>query len=232
MDDDAEPRADALERLLASRLARDPSTAALCSAVLGPDGEVDVLHRGFVGRFLRALPADEYRPGTAPRLGFSSYTGLLVRSDVAAAIGAPRAELFTWGDDVEYSLRIRSRGELRLIPESRVVHKSAMGGVSTRRSRFWNRILGVSYPSSPLPDYWKQLHLVRNFTWIRYRYFRPGRGAVAGIAAAYAVKSLLYDERPLRRIPWIFRAAWRGMRDQPLGLSRDEWVRIASGRDR
>lgn len=227
MDDDAEPHPDALELLLSSAPAHDPSVAALCSAVLAPSGEIDVLHRGFVGRLLRALPADRYRPGSTPRVGFSSYTGLLVRAAAARAAGPPRADMFTWGDDVEFSIRLSAHGELRLVPESRVLHKALMGGDSTPRSRFWNRLLGVSYPSAPLGDYWKQLHLVRNFVWIRYRHGRPAPGAFAAIACAYAVKSLLYDDRPLRRIPWIFRAALRGRRGLPLGLTPESWARIA-----
>lgn len=228
-DDDAEPEPEALERLLAAPAAGDPGTAALCSAVLGPDGEVDVLHRGFVGRLIRALPAEAYRAGTAPRVGYSSFTGLLVRGDVARAIDPPRADFFIWGDDVEYTLRVAERGAIVLVPESRVVHKALMGGVPTRRSRFWNRVFGTSYPSAPLEEFWKNLHLVRNFTWIRYHHGRAGPGTLAFVVAAYSVKSLLYDERPLRRIPWIVRAALRGRRGEPLGLTPERWRAIAGG---
>src|SRR3712207_3469648 len=45
MDDDAEPRHDALERLLASEPAASPGTAAVCAAVLHPDGSIDRQHR-------------------------------------------------------------------------------------------------------------------------------------------------------------------------------------------
>ncbi|MEA2375902.1 MAG: hypothetical protein QOD53_2365 [Thermoleophilaceae bacterium] len=227
MDDDAEPHRDALELLLASPAALDPAVAAVCSAVLSPDGEIDPLHRGFVGRLLRALPAEHYRPGSAPRLGFASYVGTLVRAKAARAAGPPRADMFTWGDDVEFSIRLRAHGELRLIPESRVLHKALMGGQSTPRSRFWNRVLGVSYPSAPLGDFWKQLHLVRNFVWLRYQHGSPGATAFVWIACAYAVKSLLYDDRPLRRLPWIFRAAYRGRRGRPLDLTPARWAQIA-----
>ncbi|HEX8074783.1 MAG TPA: glycosyltransferase [Thermoleophilaceae bacterium] len=225
MDDDGEPLPDALERLLSSPLAEDPAVAALSPAVIGPDGRIDVLHRGFMGRLMRPLPAEEYRPGTAPRLGFSSFNGMLVRAEAARAAGPPLAEMYTQGDDVEWSLRLRRHGELRLIPESRVLHKALVGGVSTRRSRFWNRVFGVSYQAAPFEDFWRTLHLVRNFVWIRYHHGDPGRGAYLWTAGAYAIRSLLYEDRALRRIPWIFRAATRGRRGQPLGLTGTDWRR-------
>jgi GT2 family glycosyltransferase len=225
MDDDGEPLPDALERLLSSPLAQDPSVAVLSPAVLGPDGQIDVLHRGLIGRLMRPLPAQEYRPGTAPRLGFSSFNGMMVRAEVARAAGPPRAEMYTQADDVEWCLRIRRHGELRLIPESRVLHKALVGGVSTRRSRFWNRALGVGYQAAPYEDFWKTLSLVRNFVWIRYHHGRPGRGTFLWLAALYSVRSLLYEDRAARRIPWIFRAAARGRRGQSLGLTAEDWHR-------
>jgi hypothetical protein len=104
-----------------------------------------------------------------------------------------------------------------------------MGGESTRRSRFWNRVFGVSYPSAPLEHFWKNLYLVRNFTWMRYRHGDPPPGTFVWIAGAYAIKSLLYDDRPLRRIPWIARAALRGRRGEPLGLTPERWARLCRG---
>ena len=70
-------------------------------------------------RFMRPLDRSEYRPGHHPALGFASYTGLLVRGAAARAEAPPRAELFTWADDVEWTLRLRRHGEIRLVPESR-----------------------------------------------------------------------------------------------------------------
>jgi hypothetical protein len=39
----------------------------------------------------------------------------------------------------------------------------------------------------------------------------------------------MYDERPLRRIPWIVRFALDGRRGRFGGPSPQEWRRIASG---
>lgn len=230
MDDDAEPAPDALERMLAAAPATDPGTAVLCSTVRQPDGAIEVLHRGHVGRFMIALPEAEYaRPGAYPSLGFASFVGFLVRGDVARAMELPRAEFFIGCDDVEYSVRARRFGAIRLVPDSVIVHKLGMGGGSvTARSRLFNRLLGAGWTSAPWAGYWKQLYALRNFVWIRRHHGRVGPLAVAGITAAYVVKALLYDDRPLRRIPWLVRFAWRGARaDFSPSPTPAEWAAVA-----
>lgn len=228
MDDDAEPPPDSLERLLAAPAASDPGTAALASAVVVPGGEIDTLHRGFTGRFLRALPAEEYRPGNHVELGFSSFTGLLVAGHAARAEGPPRADFFIWADDVEYTIRLRRHGRLVLVPEAVIVHKTRMGGRgNTLRGRLINRLFGVAYPSADWDTYWKNLHMFRNFAWIKREHFGAGRGELAQVALAYVVKSLLYDSKPLRRVPWILWASARGRRGEPLEMPPERWERIA-----
>jgi len=226
MDDDAEPHPDALERLLASPPAADPRTAVLATTVRTPTGELELLHRGHLGRFMRTLDPAAYEPGAgyAP-LGFASFVGYLVRGDVARALDPPRAEFFIGCDDVEYSVRARRHGEIRLVPESVIVHKLGMGGGSvTRRSRFWNRALGFGYTSASWEGYWKNLYAIRNFMWVKHRYGRVSPLAFAGLTATYVVKALMYDRRPLRRIPWIVRYALNGRRGDFSGPTPAQWT--------
>ena len=229
MDDDAEPRPDALERLLAAPPAADPGVAVLAGTVEQPDGTIEVLHRGHVGRFMTALPAEAYTAGGHPALGFASFVGFLVRGDVARALELPKAEFFIGCDDVEYSIRARRHGEIRLVPESVIVHKLGMGGGSvTARSRFWNRLLGTGWTAAPWRGYWKQLYALRNFVWLRHRYGRMTPLAFAGVTLAYVVKSLMYDDRPFARIPWIARFAWRGRRgDFAPEPTPAQWIALA-----
>ena len=227
MDDDAEAPDDSLERLLAAPAASDPATAALASAVVVPGGAIDILHRGFTGRFLRALPAEDYRDGEHVELGFSSFTGLIVSARAARAEEPPRADFFIWADDVEYTIRLRRHGRLVLVPEAVIVHKTRMGGRgNTLRGRVVNRLMGVEYPSADWDTYWKNLHMFRNFAWIKREHFGAGTGELATMAAAYVVKSVLYDSKPLRRIPWILWAVGRGRRGEPLGMSPERWQRV------
>ena len=225
MDDDAEPRPDALERLLGSPPAGDPETVALCTAVVTPDGAIDPLHRGHVGRFMRALPPARYRPGSYPRLGFGSFVGFMVRTSAARLLEPPRAEFFIGCDDVEYSIRLRRQGDIRLVPESVLVHKLGMGGgADTRRSRFWNRFLDLSYTSASWDQFWKNLYSIRNFMWIKHQYGDVSPLAFAGLTGTYVAKSLLYDDRPWRRVPWIVRYALNGRRGDFTGPSPAEWI--------
>ncbi|MEJ7785393.1 MAG: glycosyltransferase, partial [Solirubrobacteraceae bacterium] len=229
MDDDAEPRPDALARMLAAPPAQDPDTAALAAAVALPGGQIDLLHRGHLARFMHPAAAHEYRAGHHADLGFSSWTGLMVRGELARALAPPPEAFFSWGDDVEYTLRLRRHGRLRLVPEAVVVHKAQMGGARpTRRGRLWGRLLGAEYPSASWEDYWKQLYGIRNFVWIKRRRLGAPPLALAGLTAAYVVKSLLYDDHPLRRVPWIARFARAGWRGDFTGPTPEQWQAIAA----
>ena len=225
-DDDAEPPADSLERLLAAPPARDPSTVALCSKVVYAAGGIDANQRGHFHRRLRPLPEAEYRPGHFPALGFLSFVGSLVRADVARRLDPPRADFFVWGDDVEYSFRLRRHGDIRLAPESVIVHKRETHGFMTARSRFWNRVLPVTFWPTPLERFWMNLCGLRNYLWMKREYEGQSALSAAGTTAQFVVKHLLYDDRPLRRVPWILHFARDGRRGVFHNIPPARWAQI------
>ncbi len=228
MDDDAQPRLDALERLLLSPVARDPATAALCTAVVHRDGRIDPLHRCRLRRFVTPLPASAYAPGSYATVDCASFVGLLVRSSAASAAGLPRREFFLGYDDAEYSLRLRRRGSIRLVPESVITHKIVVGGgQATRRSRLWNRVLDADYVSSPWEGYWRDLYRVRNLVALKVEHEGLSRHELALLVSGYVVKTLLYEERPLSRIPWLIRFAVKGFRGDFTAPAPDEWAAFA-----
>ncbi len=230
MDDDAEPHRDALEQMLASPPGRDGATAVLCTAVRHPDGRIDPLHRCRLGRFVVALPETVYRPGSYADVPCASFVGFMIRTAVAREVGLPRAEFFLGYDDAEYSLRVRRHGAIRLVPEATIVHKIVVGGgEATRRSRLWNRVLGQHYTSAPWESFWKDLYRVRNFMVIKHARARLPTSAFIGLTAVYVIKSLLYDPRPLRRVPWIVRYARKGRAGDFSGPSPEQWSRMAAG---
>ena len=226
MDDDAEAPPDALERLVASEAAGDPSTAALCPAVMLPDGTVDLKHRGLFRRRPRPLPLDSYVEGTAPRLEFFTAVGVLLRTSVTHAAGLPRADFFIWSDDYEYSFRLREHGEIRLVPESVVVHKDVGQSYTNRRSRFWNRLFRWDYDPMPLEDFWRNLCGVRNYIWMKKHYEGQRLVSALGTTAQFMLKSLLYDEQPLRRLKWIARFARDGRRGVFNTIRPDDWTEM------
>jgi len=223
LDDDAEPVPDALERLLASPATEGAS--AVCGAVVHPGGEIDRMHRCAYGRVVTPLPESAYATDGA-EVDCASFVGLLVRASAARAAGPIRAEFFLGYDDAEWSLRLRACcGPIRLVPASRVVHKIAIGGGEpTRRAALWNRLLGRQYASAPWPAYWKDLYRVRNLFAIKRD--EPAREA-ALLLAAYAAKTLLYEPRPLRRLPWLAYYARKGRRGDFRALPPHTWTRRA-----
>jgi rhamnopyranosyl-N-acetylglucosaminyl-diphospho-decaprenol beta-1,3/1,4-galactofuranosyltransferase len=225
MDDDAEPAPDTLARLLASAAAREPDTAALCPAVARPDGSIDLGHRGRWRRKPRPLPLDAYRDGTAPELDFFTFVGLLLPMRVARAADPPKADLFIWCDDYEYSFRIRRHGRIRLVPEARILHHDVGQAHTNRRSRFWNRLLGWSFVPTRVEDFWRNLCGVRNYVWIKKTYEGQGAVSSAGTIAQFMLKALLYDDRPLRRLPWIARFGVDGRRGRFRSFTPAEWRR-------
>lgn len=229
MDDDAEPRPDALERLLATRAAGLHSTAALCTAVVHRDGSIDALHRCRMGRFITPLPASAYAPQTSTQVDCASFVGLLVRTGAARAAGLPCREFFLGYDDAEYSLRLRGLGNILLVPESVIVHKIVIGGgESTSRSRWVNRLLRTQYTPSPWRSYWKDLYRVRNFVALRVRHGGITDLQLSVVILGYLIKTLLYDRRPLRRLPWVVRFALKGRKGDFRAPSPEQWARYAT----
>lgn len=230
MDDDAEAPPQALERLLAAPPAAEPSTVALCQDVVSPDGSRQPGARGHLRGRPVPLAEDGYRAGTYARLGFATFVGILVRGDVARAIDPPKAEFFIWADDHEYCLRLARHGDLRLVPESRIVHKDVAHGFETRRSKVLNRVLPVKFGATPYSGFWRNICGVRNFVWIRKTY--EGESALGAVVtvAQFVLKAVLYDEKPLRRVPWIIRAGLDGRLGVFKTITPQEWTdRVARG---
>ena len=224
MDDDSQPEPDVLERLLAAPAAADSRTVALCPKVVYADGSLDRNQRGDFRRRLRPLRDDEYVPGC--ELGFMSFVGTLVRTRAARAIDPPKAEFFVWGDDVEYSLRLRRQGAIRLVPDAVMVHRRVSQSHMTRRARFWNAVLPITTFPTPLERFWQNLCGLRNYIWMKREYEGQSGLSAAGTTAQFVVKHLLYDDRPLYRIPWILRFARDGRRGRFENIGPSDWQQL------
>ena len=231
MDDDSAPTAGVIQSMLESRPAADAATAALCPKVVYANGGLDANQRGHFRRRLRPLPESAYVPGTYPELGFLSFVGTLVRTAVARTIDPPKAEFFVWGDDVEYSFRLREHGSIRLVSEAVMVHKRSSQAHTNRRSRFWNRLLPVSFFPTPLERFWQNLCGLRNYLWIKREYEGQTALSALGTISQFVIKHLLYDEQPLRRVPWIVRFARDGRRGRFENIPPRRWTEMVERGD-
>ncbi len=231
MDDDTEPPPGALAALLASAASADPANVVLAQRVVNPDGSVQLGARGHFRGRPRPLAPEAYVDGQAPELDFATLVGILVRGDAARATDPPRPEFFIWGDDYEWCFRLREHGAIRLIPESRIVHKDAGHGFQTRRSRLFNRLPGLSFGATPYAGFWRNMCGVRNFVWMKKTYEGQSALGAAGTILQFIVKALLYDERAFARVPWIIRAGIDGRLGIFQTVTPQEWAqRLAAER--
>jgi GT2 family glycosyltransferase len=226
MDDDAEPAPDCLELLLGSPPARETGTACVCPKIVYPDGSLNAVMRADFRRRLKPLAESSYREGHYPAIDVTSFVGPLYRMSAVRALDPPKAEFFVWGDDVEYSLRLRRQGEIRLVPESVVVHKPASQSHTNRRSRLWNALLPVRMYPTPLERFWQNLCGLRNYIWIKRHYEGQSAPSAVGTTLQFVLKHLLYDDRPFRRIPWIIRYARDGRRGRFHNIAPADWVEM------
>jgi GT2 family glycosyltransferase len=121
MDDDTIPEPEALEQLLASPPAAETETGFLASAVFWTDG---TFHRMNMTPSVMAASPDDPRRSQGVPTGEASFVSLLVRREAVQACGLPLRDIFIWGDDKEFTLRITKKFKGWFVPASRVLHKT------------------------------------------------------------------------------------------------------------
>lgn len=125
MDDDAIPMADALEKLTNCPMMPEDEVYALASAVLNRDGSTFLTHhrRVFDAKTLkeRVIGAERYEDDYF-QMDTASFVGLLIRREAIEKVGLPLKHFFIRFDDTEYSLRVREKGIMLTVSDSRVVH--------------------------------------------------------------------------------------------------------------
>jgi GT2 family glycosyltransferase len=125
MDDDVIPDSDALEKLCKA-WARVPGAGFLASRVIGVNG------------MPLNVPTIDTRPlpnGTTRWPELADYGMLALKSATFVSVlfprgsiereGFPIAEMFIWGDDIEYTTRMSRENPSYWVLDSRVVHKRA-----------------------------------------------------------------------------------------------------------
>ena len=214
MDDDAEPKRDALEKMMKYRHLSD--VVALAPVVKNPDGQISKPHRGHISfrnifpMIQAPLEEEEYKGVEPIQIDFVSFVGPLIKRSAVERIGYPKKEFFLHHDDVEYSIRLSSIGKIYLIPDSVILHKEHAKSTVTKKNFFGRQIHEIKYDKL-----WRYYYGTRNLTYLGKLYSTNKLRFVIGMVERWALsvgRTLLFDDHKIKRIQFITSAYLDGIR--------------------
>lgn len=206
MDDDVEPKEDALAALLEflkvtgkkrvylNSCARDGSGQ---HSVNMPDVDLRLKHLGY--------PAwDQELSHGAVGIGRGTFVSMLIPSEAVQEVGLPISQFFIWGDDTEFSWRMSKAGfQGYLVGHSQVLHKRpSTAGVDIVKEENAARVKLYT-------------HWYRNHYYLNVNYPRP-----LGLTR-YLAKTILVALRALTsphgaiKVKAMFRGMMEGIRFKP-----------------
>jgi len=212
MDDDAEPKENALKKL--TKYFDKENIAALACSVILPNGEICYNHRGFIDLaniyplIQKPLQKEKYKE-SVEEIDMASFVGILVNREAIAKIGYPKKEFFIHHDDVEYCIRLRKVGKILLISDSVIVHKEA-AKKGIYKKFLWKKSLRIPYEKL-----WLSYYGVRNLTWLGKKYGSNKFNFYSGLIKSYLRKVigiLLFDDNKLKRIKFFTNAYLDGLK--------------------
>jgi len=227
MDDDAEPKEDALELL--SLYFKNTEIVSLAGLVVLPDGNIAIYHRGKINLKnifpLVQIPIDlnEYQKQTV-EVDMASFVGLLVKKEVINDIGFPKKEFFIYHDDVEYCIRLRSIGKILLIPKSIIIHKEAAKGEVEKS------FLGIKRKRTEFNKFWLSYYGIRNLVWLGKKYsenkFLFYIQMIKNILRVI-LGIILFDDNKYKRIKFVLNAYFDGLKGK---FDNDKPKRVLYGK--
>jgi len=212
MDDDAEPKEDALEKLQIWFSSNNISALT----PLKVDKNLNILHphRGYFNfknvfsGIVRKFNEDDIDKKEIIEIDHSSFVGILVNSEAIRKIGYPKKEFFLHYDDVEYCIRLSSVGKILLVPKSIIIHKE------TSKTGIEKNFLVIRKLRKSFSEYWLSYYGIRNLVWLGKRYsksktlfyyqmFKTLLRQILGV--------ILLDDNKLKRIKFIINAYLDGL---------------------
>ena len=120
MDDDAIPEKNALQSLIEKAAAIDNDFSFIASNILWKDGSAAVMNSPAVeSKDLSGYANSAFRP-----VKTCSFVGCLINLEKAVETALPVSEFFIYGDDVEYTGRLRSVAPAFQDLDSIIIHKT------------------------------------------------------------------------------------------------------------
>lgn len=211
MDDDAEPKEDALEKLETYFLLDNIS--ALAS--LKVDKSMNILHphRGYFNfknvfsGIVKKFDESDIKKESI-EIDHASFVGILVNSKAIFKIGYPKKEFFIHYDDVEYCIRLRQIGKIFLIPESKIIHKE-----DAKERELKNFFVKKSF-RVPYNKFWLTYYGRRNLVWLGKNYATNKTNFYIGMLKSLLrsiLGILLFDDNKFKRIKFIVNAYIDGL---------------------
>jgi rhamnopyranosyl-N-acetylglucosaminyl-diphospho-decaprenol beta-1,3/1,4-galactofuranosyltransferase len=215
MDDDVEPKENALEELV--KYINLPDVAALAPVVKEPDGSISLSHRGLIS-FNQIFPMmqiplkeEVYHSESPIPIDFVSLVGPMIHSCAVKSIGLPRKDFFIHHDDAEYSIRLREAGKIYLVPTSAVVHRMKLKKDKLVKAIF----LGKEFQRISYRKLWKIYYGKRNLTYLGKKYSKNKftfRVQLIKLWVQSTLAIILFDDCKIRRIRFITSAYLDGLR--------------------
>lgn len=212
MDDDAEPKEEAMEEL--GKFFNEDDLAALASSVVLANGDISYNHRGSIDlnhvfpSFQKPLKSEFYRSNYV-EIDMASFVGILVSRKAVEKIDYPKKEFFIHHDDVEYCIRLRQAGKILLVPDSVIVHKEAA------KKGIIKRFMGRKSLRVPYDKFWLSYYGMRNLVWLGKQYSTSKYNYYLGLVKSL-IKSILsvlaYDDNKIKRISFVFHSYVDGIR--------------------
>lgn len=212
MDDDSEPKEDALEKL--TMFSDRTDVAAFAGAVLFHSGEIFYGTRGTIDlnktypSVQKPLSPEAYNHKEV-MIDAATFVNILVRSEAVGRAGYPRKELFIFNDDIEYCIRLRKEGKIMLITDSIVFHREpAKEGIE-------KRFLGKKALRIPYENFWLTYYQRRNLVWLGKEYSTSKINFYLGTINSFLrflSGVLRFDDNKIKRIIFIFNAYIDGLR--------------------
>lgn len=211
MDDDAFPTPACLENLEPYYDLED--TVALASLKVDLNNNILYHHRGYFN-FNHGLPIQEHITSEDTKvpvkdIDMASFVGLLVKKDAIKKIGYPKKEFFIHTDDLEYCIRLRTTGKIKLINKSIIKH--AEGSV---QGTYKKTVLGVTANRRPYDKLWINYYMQRNLIWIGRKYSTNKLSLYTTIIKNYImtlIGIIVFDDHKYRRIKFFTNAYYDGL---------------------
>lgn len=209
MDDDAEPKVDALFNLLAGMpLDGYLNHSGVCGKVMGLDGEPQYAHRGNFSPSNGQISLTRANANINQDISYASFVGLLINGLAIKSAGYPLEEFFIWFDDIEYCQRLNKFGSIYYNPTSEILHKDNVLNLSEKPK-------AIRVPSAiPFGMQWKFLCGFRNYIYLMIHHGNKGFSWALWMLFRKIMRILLVDPHKIKLIKAYF-SYWK----QAVGIS-------------